>query len=197
MAWGPTKITSTSTSTTCRPKTLALRLPGISESARIFAGVDLTKEPIPVLPTVHYQHGRHPDQTTGGEVLEPERPTTRDAIVPGLMSVGEASCASVHGANRLGSNSLIDLVVFGRCRCDQGRQDRRSRKRRARSAARLARPGAVAVRFDPPRVGFHADRRIAARDAKDDAGRTPLSSAPTRTLAEGMEKMTSIAGKLE
>jgi succinate dehydrogenase / fumarate reductase flavoprotein subunit len=94
------------------PETLAERLPGISESARIFAGVDLTKEPIPVLPTVHYNMGGIPTNYWG-EVLNPTKDNP-DAIVPGLMAVGEAGCASVHGANRLGSNSLIDLVVFGR-----------------------------------------------------------------------------------
>ncbi|MFO0514044.1 MAG: succinate dehydrogenase flavoprotein subunit, partial [Rhodobacterales bacterium] len=93
-------------------ETLDLRLPGISESARIFAGVDLQKEPIPVLPTVHYNMGGIPTNYWG-EVLNP-RPGNPDAISPGLMAVGEAGCASVHGANRLGSNSLIDLVVFGR-----------------------------------------------------------------------------------
>ena len=94
------------------PETLHERLPGISESARIFAGVDLTKEPIPVLPTVHYNMGGIPTNYWG-EVLAPT-PDNPDAIFPGLMAVGEAGCASVHGANRLGSNSLIDLVVFGR-----------------------------------------------------------------------------------
>ena len=94
------------------PDVLALRLPGISESARIFAGVDLTKEPIPVLPTVHYNMGGIPTNYWG-EVLDPT-PEEPDRVVPGLMAVGEAGCASVHGANRLGSNSLIDLVVFGR-----------------------------------------------------------------------------------
>ena len=92
--------------------TLAERLPGISESARIFAGVDLTKEPIPVLPTVHYNMGGVPTNYWG-EVLNPTS-EDEDLIQPGLMAVGEAGCASVHGANRLGSNSLIDLVVFGR-----------------------------------------------------------------------------------
>ena len=94
------------------PETLALRLPGISESARIFAGVDLTKDPIPVLPTVHYNMGGIPTNYFG-EVLRADA-EGKDEIVPGLMAVGEAGCASVHGANRLGSNSLIDLVVFGR-----------------------------------------------------------------------------------
>ena len=94
------------------PKILHQRLPGISESAKIFAGVDVTKEPIPVLPTVHYNMGGIPTNYHG-EVLT-KRGDDPDAIVPGLMAVGEAACVSVHGANRLGSNSLIDLVVFGR-----------------------------------------------------------------------------------
>ncbi|MET0598946.1 MAG: succinate dehydrogenase flavoprotein subunit [Mesorhizobium sp.] len=94
------------------PAVLAERLPGISESAKIFAGVEVTREPIPVLPTVHYNMGGIPTNYWG----EALNPTERDpdAVQPGLMAVGEAGCASVHGANRLGSNSLIDLVVFGR-----------------------------------------------------------------------------------
>jgi len=94
------------------PKVLHERLPGISESSRIFAGVDVTKEPIPVLPTVHYNMGGIPTNYHG-EVLTKANGDP-DAIVPGLMALGEAACVSVHGANRLGSNSLIDLVVFGR-----------------------------------------------------------------------------------
>jgi succinate dehydrogenase / fumarate reductase, flavoprotein subunit len=94
------------------PAVLHERLPGISESAKIFAGVDVTREPIPVLPTVHYNMGGIPTNYWG-EVLRPTK-ANPDAILPGLMAVGEAGCASVHGANRLGSNSLIDLVVFGR-----------------------------------------------------------------------------------
>ena len=94
------------------PEVIEERLPGIAESARIFAGVDVTKEPIPVLPTVHYNMGGIP-ANYNGDVL-----TLRDgdpeAVVEGLMAVGEAACVSVHGANRLGSNSLLDLVVFGR-----------------------------------------------------------------------------------
>ena len=94
------------------PKVLASRLPGISETAMIFSGVDLTKDPIPVLPTCHYNMGGV--QTNyHGEVLTKEGDNP-DKVVPGLMAVGEAACVSVHGANRLGSNSLIDLVVFGR-----------------------------------------------------------------------------------
>ena len=88
------------------------RLPGIAESARIFAGVDVTKEPIPVLPTCHYNMGGAPAHITG-EVAAP-KDGDPDTVVPGLMAIGEAACVSVHGANRLGSNSLLDLVVFGR-----------------------------------------------------------------------------------
>jgi len=96
------------------PETLAERLPGISETAKIFAGVDVTKEPAPVLPTVHYNMGGMPTNwktqcVTGGD---------NERIVPGLLSAGESSCASVHGANRLGANSLLDLVVFGRQAAD-------------------------------------------------------------------------------
>ena len=94
------------------PKILAERLPGISESAKIFAGVDVTKQPIPVLPTVHYNMGGIPTNFYSEVVTKAGKDP--DKVVPGLMAVGEAACVSVHGANRLGSNSLIDLVVFGR-----------------------------------------------------------------------------------
>jgi succinate dehydrogenase / fumarate reductase flavoprotein subunit len=94
------------------PKIIHERLPGITESARIFAGVDVTKEPIPVLPTVHYNMGGIPTNYHGEALtLSNGNP---DTVIPGLMAVGEAACVSVHGANRLGSNSLIDLVVFGK-----------------------------------------------------------------------------------
>ncbi|MEM7565200.1 MAG: FAD-binding protein, partial [Pseudomonadota bacterium] len=94
------------------------RLPGIAESARIFAGVDVAKEPIPVLPTVHYNMGGIPTNYHGEVVTLKSQGRGKkkdpDAVVPGLMSIGEAACVSVHGANRLGSNSLLDLIVFGR-----------------------------------------------------------------------------------
>ena len=94
------------------PEVINERLPGISESAEIFAGVDVTREPIPVLPTVHYNMGGIPTNYHGEVVtLKDGDP---DSVVPGLMSIGEAACVSVHGANRLGSNSLLDIVVFGR-----------------------------------------------------------------------------------
>ena len=94
------------------PKVIHERLPGISESARIFAGVDVTREPIPVLPTVHYNMGGIATNYHGEALTK--KNGDPDSIIPGLMALGEAACVSVHGANRLGSNSLIDLVVFGR-----------------------------------------------------------------------------------
>jgi succinate dehydrogenase / fumarate reductase flavoprotein subunit len=94
------------------PEVLHERLPGISETARIFAGVDVTRQPIPVLPTVHYNMGGIPTNYHG-EVVQ-KRGNDVDAVVPGLFAVGEAACVSVHGGNRLGSNSLLDLVIFGR-----------------------------------------------------------------------------------
>ncbi|MDE2264168.1 MAG: FAD-binding protein, partial [Gammaproteobacteria bacterium] len=94
------------------PEVVHERLPGIAETARIFAGVDVTKQPIPVQPTVHYNMGGVPCNFHG-EVVRPKAGDP-DSVVPGLMAVGEAACVSVHGANRLGSNSLLDLVVFGR-----------------------------------------------------------------------------------
>jgi succinate dehydrogenase (ubiquinone) flavoprotein subunit len=105
---------------------LATRLPGISETAMIFAGVDVTKEPIPVLPTVHYNMGGVPTNYKG-QVIYYDDKTKQDVIVPGLYAAGEAACASVHGANRLGANSLLDIVVFGRA-C-------------AKTIAEISRPG--------------------------------------------------------
>ncbi len=93
------------------PAVIKERLPGIAETARIFAGVDVNKEPIPVLPTVHYNMGGIPCNVHGEAIT---RANGQETLVPGLMAIGEAACVSVHGANRLGSNSLLDLVVFGR-----------------------------------------------------------------------------------
>ncbi len=93
-------------------ETIREKLPGIEESARIFAGVDVTRQPIPVLPTAHYNMGGIPTNFHGEMVTR--RGDDPDAVVPGVMAIGEAACVSVHGANRLGSNSLLDLVVFGR-----------------------------------------------------------------------------------
>jgi succinate dehydrogenase / fumarate reductase flavoprotein subunit len=175
-------------------ETLDLRLPGISESARIFAGVDLQKEPIPVLPTVHYNMGGIPTNYWG-EVLNP-KPGNPDAIFPGLMAVGEAGCASVHGANRLGSNSLIDLVVFGRAA--------------AIKAGKIVEPttpnpvlNKVSVdkaldRFDRLR---HADGRTPTAELRLEMQRTMQADAAVfrtdKTLAEGVAKMMAVAAKME
>jgi succinate dehydrogenase flavoprotein subunit len=121
------------------PDVIHERLPGIAETARIFAGVDVTKEPIPVQPTVHYNMGGIPCNYHG-EVVRP-REDNSDSVVPGLMAVGEAACVSVHGANRLGSNSLLDLVVFGReaaRRCAEIVEAGSTHKPLAKDAADLA-----------------------------------------------------------
>ncbi|MEJ6390701.1 succinate dehydrogenase flavoprotein subunit [Gymnodinialimonas ulvae] len=176
------------------PETLALRLPGISESARIFAGVDLTKEPIPVLPTVHYNMGGIPTNYFG-EVLNPTAKDP-DAIVPGLMAVGEAGCASVHGANRLGSNSLIDLVVFGRAAAIKAGEvvDPNSATPKASQAAIDKALG----RFDAVRF---ADGGTPTAELRLEMQKTMQADAAVfrtdKTLADGLKKMTSVAGKLD
>ncbi|MFY9246095.1 MAG: succinate dehydrogenase flavoprotein subunit, partial [Roseicyclus sp.] len=176
------------------PETLALRLPGISESARIFAGVDVNKEPIPVLPTVHYNMGGIPTNYWG-EVL---RPTAKnpDAIVPGLMAVGEAGCASVHGANRLGSNSLIDLVVFGRAAAIKAGEvvDRDS----AVPDVPKASLDFALSRFDDIR---HASGNIATAELRLEMQKTMQADAAVfrtdKTLAEGVAKMQGVASKMD
>ena len=165
------------------------RLPGISETARVFAGVDVTKEPIPVLPTVHYNMGGIPTNYHA----EVRRPTAAnpDAVVPGLMAVGEAGCVSVHGANRLGTNSLLDLVVFGRAA--------------AHRAAQIVKPGASQAalpvdagdaslsRFDKTR---HANGGTRVSDLRDQLQRTMQTHAAvfrdSKSLTQGVGKMTKI-----
>ena len=165
------------------------RLPGISETAKVFAGVDVTKEPIPVLPTVHYNMGGIPTNYRT-EVL---RPTAKDpdAVVPGLMAVGEAACVSVHGANRLGTNSLLDLVVFGRAA--------------AHRASEILKPGASQAPL-PARAGEKAlDRfdhtRNARGDTKVSAMRSELQKVMqshaavfrnSESLKEGVDKMKGL-----
>ena len=117
------------------PKVIHERLPGIAETARIFAGVDVTREPIPVIPTVHYNMGGIPTNYYC-EVLN--KKGKKIDVVPGLMAIGEAACVSVHGANRLGSNSLLDLIVFGRA-----------------AAAR-----AVELLKDQPHIPYTANKKI-------------------------------------
>ena len=121
------------------PAVINERLPGIAETARIFAGVDVTREPIPVLPTVHYNMGGIPCNVHGEVVTL--RDGNPDSVVPGLMAVGEAACVSVHGANRLGSNSLLDLVVFGRAaahHCGRTVEPGASQRRLPKDAGDLA-----------------------------------------------------------
>jgi succinate dehydrogenase / fumarate reductase flavoprotein subunit len=147
------------------PNIIRERLPGIAESARIFAGVDVTREPIPVLPTVHYNMGGIPCNYHG-EVVTAKNGNP-DSVVPGLMAVGEAACVSVHGANRLGSNSLLDLVVFGR--------------EAARHCASIVKPGA---RQKPLPAG--GDEPALTRL---DRLRNARGSRPTATLRLEMQKI--------
>jgi succinate dehydrogenase / fumarate reductase flavoprotein subunit len=175
------------------PETLAERLPGISESAKIFAGVDLTKEPIPVLPTVHYNMGGIPTNYWG-EVLSPT-PEDPDRISPGLMAVGEAGCASVHGANRLGSNSLIDLVVFGRAAAIRaGEVVDASTPTPAPNKASIDR---ALGRFDRLR---YAEGAIPTADLRLEMQKTMQADAAVfrtdETLAQGVEKMYDVADKM-
>ena len=175
-------------------KTLAERLPGISESARIFAGVDLTKEPIPVLPTVHYNMGGVPTNYWG-EVLNPSI-DDEDFVQPGLMAVGEAVCASVHGANRLGSNRLIDLVVFGRAAAIRANEvvDKTSSNRPLNTHS----CDQAMERFDKLR---HANGNISTAELRKKMQIVMQEDAAVfrskKTLAEGCKKMKIVASGLE
>ncbi|HEX6841213.1 MAG TPA: succinate dehydrogenase flavoprotein subunit [Stellaceae bacterium] len=174
------------------PKVLHERLPGISETAKIFAGVDVTREPIPVLPTAHYIMGGIPTNYHG-EVINPTRDDP-EHVVPGLMAIGEAACVSVHGANRLGTNSLLDLVVFGRAA--------------ALRAAELVRPGAAhkpladgadhaLARLDRVR---NAKGRLKTNDIRLSMQRTMQNDcAVFRTaevLEQGTRKVDDVAGSM-
>lgn len=181
------------------PELLAERLPGISETAAIFAGVDVTKAPIPVLPTVHYNMGGVPTNHFG-EVICPKKlpdgSVDHDAIVPGLFAAGEAACASVHGANRLGANSLLDIVVFGRA-C-------------ANRIADIAKPGDAVPDADPA----CAERSVATLDKlRHASGSTRTAKLRLRmqkamqahaavyrtqaSLAQGVEKIQEVLGEFE
>ncbi|MBZ8118051.1 succinate dehydrogenase flavoprotein subunit [Roseovarius sp. LXJ103] len=175
------------------PEALNLRLPGISESAKVFAGVDVTKEPIPVLPTVHYNMGGIPTNYWG-EVVNPTKDDPH-AIVPGLMAVGEAGCASVHGANRLGSNSLIDLVVFGRAAAIRAGKvvDRES-------AVPATNAGQVDKAFDRFDALRHADGAMPTAALRLEMQRTMQADAAvfraSKTMKDGVDKMDAIARKM-
>lgn len=171
------------------PDVIHERLPGIAETARIFAGVDVSRTPIPVLPTVHYNMGGIPTNYKGEVVtLKDGNP---DAIVPGLMAIGEAACVSVHGANRLGSNSLLDIVVFGRAaalRCAELLEPGSSHR-----ALPQDKVDATLERFDKLR---HASGNTNTAAIRDQMQRTMQTHAAVfRTgdsLAEGIDKMDEV-----
>ena len=176
------------------PDIIHERLPGIAESARIFAGVDVTKEPIPVVPTCHYNMGGIPTNYRA-EVINP-RDGDPDAVVPGLMAVGEAACVSVHGANRLGSNSLVDLVVFGRsaaARCIETIDPAATQP-----DLDQARVDAVIDRFDRLR---HASGPKPTAKIREEMQRTMQNNCPVyRTgdvLAEGVERIAEICASFK
>ncbi len=171
------------------PKILAERLPGITETGKIFAGVDLTRQPLPVAPTVHYTMGGIPTNYHGEVVtLKDGNP---DSVVPGLFAVGEAACVSVHGANRLGSNSLIDLVVFGRAA--------------GLRLAEVIKPGAAQPEVKKDRSDLSLTRLDKFRNAnggaptaaiRADMQRTMQADCAvfraTATLAEGVQKIDAV-----
>jgi succinate dehydrogenase / fumarate reductase, flavoprotein subunit len=170
------------------------RLPGILQTARIFAGVDAHKEPIPVIPTVHYVMGGIPT-TIRAEVVCPTKDNS-EAVVPGLMAIGEAACVSVHGGNRLGTNSLLDLIVFGRAA--------------AQRAAQLIKPGSLV-----PEVNGRSEERALQRFDKIRRGRGGNKPGEVRlqiqsamqasfgvfrrgdTLQEGLNKLVALRDPLE
>ena len=165
------------------------RLPGISETAKVFAGVDVTKAPIPVLPTVHYNMGGIPTNYRA-EVLRPT-PDDPDAVVPGLMAIGEGACVSVHGANRLGCNSLLDIIVFGRAAALRAAE---TIKPGARPPPLPAKAGEAALdRFDGIR---HANGSTRVAELRETMQRTMQAHAAVfrtaKTLGEGVAKMKKL-----
>ena len=148
------------------PEVLHELLPGITETAKVFAGVDATKEPIPVIPTVHYNMGGIPTNYLGEMVtLKDGNP---DSVVPGLMAAGEAACVSVHGANRLGSNSLLDLVIFGRACAEQ--------------SAKVVDPGASLAPLAPGALDKSLDWFDHLRNASGDSGAAEIRLDMQRTM---------------
>ena len=176
------------------PKILHERLPGITETAKTFAGVDLTRQPIPVAPTVHYAMGGIPTNYHGEVVTLKEG--NPDSVVPGLFAVGEAACVSVHGANRLGSNSLIDLVVFGRAA--------------GLRLAEVVKPGAIQEELGKDSADLalgrldkfrHAEGGSPTADIRLDMQRTMQADCAVfrtdRTLAEGVGKIDKVFERME
>jgi succinate dehydrogenase / fumarate reductase flavoprotein subunit len=170
------------------------RLPGIVESARIFAGVNAHKEPIPVIPTVHYVMGGIPT-TINAEVVNPTKDNP-DAVVPGLMAIGEAACVSVHGANRLGTNSLLDLIVFGRAASLRAAElikpGSRVRETNGRSEDRAMQ------RFDRIRNSKSGNKPGEIRPLMQEAMQSGFAVFRRGdTLKQGMDKLTALRDPLE
>jgi succinate dehydrogenase / fumarate reductase flavoprotein subunit len=176
------------------PAVIKERLPGIAETTRIFAGVDVNRDPIPVLPTAHYNMGGIPCNVHGEVVTS--RNGSADSVVPGLMAVGEAACVSVHGANRLGSNSLLDLVVFGR--------------EAARQCARTITPGAPHRAFKPDAADFSVARLNRLRQAQGSLRTADVRLEMQRTmqrdaavfrtaesLNDGKRKLSEVVGSFK
>ncbi len=169
------------------------RLPGITETAKVFAGVDATKEPIPVLPTVHYNMGGIPTNYMA-EAISP-LPGKPDNVIPGLMAIGEAASVSVHGANRLGTNSLLDLVVFGRAAALRAKdliKKGTPHRPLSKNAADLALSRLDRIRNASGSLTTAAIRKNMQRTMQNDAAVFRTS----KTLKEGMDKMGQIAGSL-
>jgi len=148
------------------PEVIEERLPGIAESAKVFAGVDVSKDPIPVIPTVHYNMGGIPTNYHGEVVTL--RDGNPDHVVPGLMAIGEAACVSVHGANRLGSNSLLDIVVFGRAA--------------ALRAKEVVAPGTAHKKLPDDVTGKLIDRLDKVRNAKGSTGAAQIRDRMQRCM---------------
>ena len=175
------------------PEVLYQRLPGITETAKVFAGVDATKAPIPVLPTVHYNMGGIPTNYMA-EAIRPQ-PGNPDAVVPGLMAIGEAASVSVHGANRLGTNSLLDLVVFGRAAALRAKdliKKGMSHRPLSKDAADLALSRLERLRNANGSLTTAQIRKSMQRTMQNDAAVFRTS----KTLKEGYDKMSQIAGSL-
>jgi succinate dehydrogenase / fumarate reductase flavoprotein subunit len=175
------------------PAIIHERLPGITESARVFAGVDVTKEPIPVLPTVHYNMGGIPTNYHG-EVLT-KAGGDPDKVVPGLMAVGEAACVSVHGANRLGSNSLTDLVVFGRAAGLRAAEIVKPGDRQREMQASFT--DSHVARFDRLRHASGSEPTARLRDAMQHAMQEDCAVFRTEeTMRDGVRKIADVYARL-
>ena len=176
------------------PATLHERLPGITETARIFCGIDITRDPIPVLPTVHYNMGGIPTNYHG-EVLSPNK-SDENAVVPGLMAIGEAACVSVHGANRLGTNSLLDIVVFGRAAAYRAAETVVSGATHAPIPAKAT--DKALQRFDRIR---HAKGKTSTADIRLQMQHAMQRHAAvfrsSQSLTDGVEKMDNVAAGIQ